>query len=194
MPGSRVRVPPLLSYNAEARRRPRHGGLRRARGRHAASLRRALPMGLERHSVATRCTRGRREGRSRDLGIDRGACPVAKTPIRDLVVLLPGITGSVLQKDGRDVWAPAGKAISRALFSRGNALQALRLAGDDPERDELDDGIRATRVVPDAHLVPGLVKIDGYTAITRLIVERFEVVQGVPDQPAPANYFELPYD
>ena len=27
-----------------------------------------------------------------------------KTKLRDLVVILPGITGSFLQKDGKDIW------------------------------------------------------------------------------------------
>ena len=33
---------------------------------------------------------------------------MSRIPIPDVVVLLPGITGSVLQKDGRDVWALSG--------------------------------------------------------------------------------------
>ena len=31
-------------------------------------------------------------------------------PLNDMVVLLPGITGRVLQKDGKDVWAISGQA------------------------------------------------------------------------------------
>jgi hypothetical protein len=31
-----------------------------------------------------------------------------KTPMRDMVVILPGILGSVLQKDGKDLWAVSG--------------------------------------------------------------------------------------
>ncbi|MBE8988710.1 hypothetical protein [Nostoc sp. LEGE 12450] len=34
-----------------------------------------------------------------------------KTPMQDMVVILPGITGSVLQKDGKDLWAVSGQAI-----------------------------------------------------------------------------------
>ena len=32
---------------------------------------------------------------------------MAKQPMGDVVVLLPGILGSVLQRDGKDVWAPS---------------------------------------------------------------------------------------
>jgi pimeloyl-ACP methyl ester carboxylesterase len=119
---------------------------------------------------------------------------MAKSRIRDVVVLLPGITGSVLQKNGVDVWAISGKAIAKALFSLGRSLQELQLNGDDPDIDDLGDGIRATRLMPDAHLVPGLVKIDGYSSVTQLITERFNVVQGSPDEDKPANFFEFPYD
>jgi hypothetical protein len=40
---------------------------------------------------------------------------VAKVRMRDIVVLLPGITGSVLQKDGKDIWAISGQAVWKAL-------------------------------------------------------------------------------
>jgi hypothetical protein len=33
-----------------------------------------------------------------------------KTKMRDVVILLPGITGSILQKDGSDIWALSGRA------------------------------------------------------------------------------------
>jgi hypothetical protein len=33
---------------------------------------------------------------------------VVGKPLRDMVVLLPGISGSVLQKNGKDVWAISG--------------------------------------------------------------------------------------
>lgn len=117
-----------------------------------------------------------------------------KTRIHDMVILLPGITGSVLQKDGGDVWALSGKAFASVFLSLGGSLQKLRLGGDDPDVDDIGDGIQATRLMPDAHLVPGLVKIDGYSSISRLIRERFEVVPGQAEQNRPANFFEFPYD
>ncbi len=109
--------------------------------------------------------------------------------MRDLVVVLPGITGSVLQKDGRDLWAISGQAIWRALTSLGRSLDDLRLA--DPEGD---DGVRATGLIEDAHLVPGLIKVDGYTRMAGLVRDHFEVVEGALDDPRPANFFAFPYD
>lgn len=114
--------------------------------------------------------------------------------LRDVVIVLPGITGSVLQKDGTDLWAISGRAAWRALTDLGSALDDLRLVDDDPDREVLDDGIRAVGIMPDVHLVPGLVKIDGYSTLRRLITDNFSVVPGAVDQPRPANFFEFPYD
>ncbi|MBE9070862.1 hypothetical protein IQ260_29945 [Leptolyngbya cf. ectocarpi LEGE 11479] len=107
--------------------------------------------------------------------------------MRDIVVLLPGITGSVLQKNGKDLWALSGQAFWEFSSSLSSSLQDLKLEEDDPELDDLGDGIKATRLVQDAHFVPGLVKIDGYTAVAERLKQEFNLVAG-------KNYFELPYD
>lgn len=109
-------------------------------------------------------------------------------PMGDVIVLIPGITGSVLQKDGRDLWAVSGGAIVRALRTLGRNLDALRIDGvDDHTLDDLGDGVTATRLMPDLHLVPGLWRIDGYGLVSRTIKTRFDVHEG-------KNYFEFPYD
>lgn len=117
-----------------------------------------------------------------------------KIKIKDLVIILPGITGSVLQKNGRDLWAVSSQAIVQGLFSGGASLQQLKLDHDDPDVDDLGDGIQATSLIQDVHMVPGLSKIDGYTGMRRLFTEQFEVVTGDLHSDRPANYFEFPYD
>jgi pimeloyl-ACP methyl ester carboxylesterase len=117
-----------------------------------------------------------------------------KKRLRDMVVLLPGITGSVLQKNGRDVWALSGQAVWGALTSMGASFQDLLLKDDDPDLDDLGDGVRATRLMPDVHFIPGLVKIDGYTETVRLIKDNFEVRPGSLEGASAANFFEFPYD
>jgi len=112
---------------------------------------------------------------------------MARTPTKDVIVLLPGILGSVLSRDGDDVWAPSPGAIGRALWSLGRSVRELRLTDDPWEKDDLGDGVAATRLMPDVHIVPGLWGIDGYTAITKMIVDHFDVVAG-------ETYIELPYD
>src|SRR5437764_14899264 len=104
----------------------------------------------------------------------------------DVVVLLPGILGSVLQKDHKDVWAFSGGAGLNALLSLGGDIKRLALAADPPDVDDLGDGVVATRLIPDVHLIPGLWKIDGYTKIADAIKQTFDVR---PNE----NYFEFPY-
>ncbi len=116
------------------------------------------------------------------------------TECKDLIVLLPGIGGSILQKDGKDLWAPSAQAVWSALTSLGGSLQQLRLEGDDPELDDLGDGITAPRIAPDVHIIPGLVKIDGYAGISSMITSTFNVEKGNLVEKKPANYFEFPYD
>jgi pimeloyl-ACP methyl ester carboxylesterase len=112
---------------------------------------------------------------------------MGKDPMKDVVVLLPGILGSVLQKDGHDAWAVTAGAAVRALLSLGRSIRDLELRDDDPDVDDRGDGVTAPRVLNDVHLVPGLWKIDGYTKISRSIQDRFDVVPG-------QNFFEFPYD
>jgi hypothetical protein len=112
-----------------------------------------------------------------------------KEKMSDVVVLLPGITGSVLSRGGDVIWGLSAKAGLRALFSRGGVvINALKLGDDsDPERETLDDGVTADALINDLHLIPGLWKIDGYGKIKDNILRDFEVTEG-------RNYFELPYD
>lgn len=120
-----------------------------------------------------------------------------KIKMRDMVVILPGILGSVLQKDGKDIWDVSGKAIWKVLSSLGNSIQELELAQDDPIAENLGDGIKATRIMKDTHLIPGLVKVDGYTKTSRLITDNFDVISGNIYEDADdkaANFYHFPYD
>ncbi|MDH3282415.1 MAG: alpha/beta hydrolase, partial [Gammaproteobacteria bacterium] len=119
---------------------------------------------------------------------------MAKTLMRDLVVLLPGITGSVLQHNGEDLWGLSGRAAWRVLVHLGKDFDKLRLEQDDLDSDDLGDGIRATRVMPDVHIVPGLMKVDGYSTTANMIRNNFEIVEGQIGDSAPANFYEFPYD
>jgi len=119
-----------------------------------------------------------------------------KAPMKDIIIILPGILGSVLQKDGKDLWAVSGQAVWQILTKSEAAIRNLRLAQDDPEED-LGDGIRATALIQDTHLIPGFWKIDGYTRTARLITDNFDVTPGDiyndPDDKA-ANFYQFPYD
>jgi pimeloyl-ACP methyl ester carboxylesterase len=117
-----------------------------------------------------------------------------KVRLFDLVIFLPGIMGSVLQKDGKDVWAISGQAIGTALTSWGDSLQQLRLEGDDPDQAKLDDGIRATALMPGAFSFPLLAKSLGYAPLLAAIQRSFELLPGQLDLAQPANFYTFPYD
>src|SRR4051812_5412335 len=111
----------------------------------------------------------------------------SKLPMGDVVVLLPGILGSVLTRDGHDVWAVSPGASWRAIRTLGHSVEDLELHDDDPSVDDLGDGVAAPRLQPDLHLIPGLWSIDGYSQIRSRIFATFDVVEG-------QNWFDFPYD
>jgi hypothetical protein len=106
----------------------------------------------------------------------------------DVVVVLPGISGSVLAKDGKEIWGTSTGTIWRAISSGGNSIKSLALtASDDPNVDDLGDGITATGLVQDVHIIPGLWKIDGYSGLTARLQSALGLEPG-------KNLFEFPYD
>ena len=112
--------------------------------------------------------------------------PREKMP--DVIVLLPGITGSELRKNGKVVWGWSGKAILKNILTAGGQFRKdLALTRDSPTDESLGDGITAERVMSDLHLFPGLWKIDGYTKVADSIKSTFAVKDG-------ENFFEFPYD
>jgi pimeloyl-ACP methyl ester carboxylesterase len=104
----------------------------------------------------------------------------------DVLVLVPGILGSVLARDNRDVWGLSTSAVAGAVRSLGGSLQRLALDGDDPDRDDID-GVTATRLLDDVTIVPRFKRVDGYTYVRNKLREHFQFEPG-------ANYFEFPYD
>ena len=70
--------------------------------------------------------------------------------LRHLVVFLPGIMGTILQKDGRDVWAPNRQALWTLFETRGDSIRDLQVADEDGQSDNLGDGIQADRLVRDS--------------------------------------------
>jgi pimeloyl-ACP methyl ester carboxylesterase len=107
-------------------------------------------------------------------------------PVKDVVILLPGILGSVLERDGKEVWALTPGALFRGLLTLGRSVTSLELSGDDTGRD-LGDGVRATQLMPDVHLIPGFWKIDGYGKIKQRMFDLFDFTEGL-------NWFDFPYD
>jgi hypothetical protein len=103
--------------------------------------------------------------------------------MKDVIVLLPGILGSALERGGKSVWDVSAGAISRALFSLGGSVDELALSSD----ASTGDGVTATRLLSDAHIVPFFWKIDGYAELSQFIQSKLGVTPG-------EDFFEFPYD
>ncbi len=119
---------------------------------------------------------------------------MSKAMMNDLLVILPGTTGSVLRRDGKDVWNASWRALWSAARSLGGSIQSLRLGADDLDADEAPDGVKATSIIEDAHLVPGLFKVDGYTKLFETLTESFDLYECDPDDEEAGNFLKLPYD
>jgi hypothetical protein len=99
----------------------------------------------------------------------------------EVIVLIPGILGSVLVKDGREVWGASGSSIAGNLMTFGRALGGLELSHgishDDPK-----DGVTAAHVLPT--MVPKFWKADGYGRLTDHLKERFTLTPATSITPA----------
>jgi hypothetical protein len=103
--------------------------------------------------------------------------------MKDVVVLLPGILGSALEKNGKSLWDVSAGAIGRALFSLGGSIDQLALSSE----ASTGDGMTATHLLSDAHIVPFLWKIDGYSGLSQYVQAKLGLTPG-------EDFFEFPYD
>lgn len=103
----------------------------------------------------------------------------------DVVIVLPGLVGSILQKDGETLWGTSPGAFWGTVA--GDNLERLKMSAPDNGAEDIGDGIQATGLVPNAELIPGLWKQGGYSRLQRDLAARLGLRQG-------ENYFEFPYD
>lgn len=118
--------------------------------------------------------------------------------MRDIVILIPGILGSALKKDGRDLYPPLRSRDAAWDLLMNKSMHSLKLNGDDYRIDNLSDGIIADRLVHDDILIAGfnfrILRKYTYTQISDYLVEELNLEKGSIHSPKPANYFEFPYD
>ncbi len=114
-------------------------------------------------------------------------------PLPHVVVVLPGIMGSVLEdRDGKDVWKLSKASILKGIFTRGRAIKALRLP-DGIGDEAATDGVRATALMPDLHVIPGIWSVNvGYERLVSWLRSTFDLSDGSDGRPA--NLVLFPYD
>ncbi|MFD7409283.1 esterase/lipase family protein [Streptomyces sp. NPDC059866] len=108
-------------------------------------------------------------------------------PVTDLVVVLPGIMGSVLAKGGHEVWNHTLAVAGRHALHRLNDVKALALPRDLGDADP-GDGIEAVGLIKGLHILPGVSAIDGYGTLLTFLERRL----GVSERNG--NLLPFPYD
>ncbi|SFR29856.1 Lecithin:cholesterol acyltransferase [Lentzea waywayandensis] len=115
---------------------------------------------------------------------------------KDMIVVLPGIGGSVLRDQDGPVWEPSIGMAGSLLRDRHDVL--ARLTGDRGKLDDPDhrDGVVATGLISTPVALPGFATLNQYTPLRRALDAAFELRHGDPADAggAPANYFEFAYD
>lgn len=119
---------------------------------------------------------------------------MSRERVTDLVVVVPGILGSCLSKDGKQVWGPSASALWTGLRSHGESLRSLKLPegiGD----DHPGDGISPTGLMPNLHLLPGVNwPAAGYSALLDWLERSFTVSRAIPGAGSVPNLIPFAYD
>jgi pimeloyl-ACP methyl ester carboxylesterase len=115
-------------------------------------------------------------------------------PKTDLVVVLPGILGSTLRKDGRLVWAPSAGSALRAIATFGGSIGQLQLPIGIGDEDPMD-GVEPVALMPDLHVLPGVwTAVKGYDKLlSRLRSLGYREQSAGADAP-PGSLLPIAYD
>ena len=73
----------------------------------------------------------------------------------DLIVVIPGITGSTLQRNGTEVWSSKPLPLLRMLATLFKHVRELELP-DGIGDDAPEDGVHTSAVMPSLHFIPGV--------------------------------------
>ncbi|MGV9455454.1 lipase/acyltransferase domain-containing protein [Streptomyces sp. NPDC003635] len=109
------------------------------------------------------------------------------TAVTDLVVVLPGIMGSVLARDGREVWNHTLAVAGRHALGGLDEIRRLALPADLGDSDP-GDGVEAVGLIKGLHILPGVSAIDGYETLLTFLERRLGL------SARSGNLLPFPYD
>lgn len=120
---------------------------------------------------------------------------VSRHPISDVVVVLPGILGSTLERNGVPIWSPSAGAVLRAIVTFGGNVKSLTLPSGIGDQHP-SDGVRPMGLMPDLHLLPGIWTANiGYDRLLRWLTSHFTLQVPDPSQPERVpNLLPVAYD
>ncbi|MFE6825768.1 hypothetical protein [Streptomyces sp. NPDC057690] len=112
--------------------------------------------------------------------------------VEDLVVVVPGIMGSRLAVDGREVWGPSAGAVWEAIRTFSGSVRQLTLPKDVGDGHP-GDGVEPVGLFGSLHALPGVWPlIAGYDCLLDWLKDTFTLRGTTPD--APGNLVEFSYD
>lgn len=92
--------------------------------------------------------------------------------MQDLVVVVPGITGTILRRDGRDLWNLSLNAVGRGMASFTQTVESLRLPddiGSGPAPASM--AVEAGGLIGGWHLWPGVYGGPGYRRLLDVLAK-----------------------
>lgn len=124
--------------------------------------------------------------------------------LKDIIVLIPGILGSVLFDDiqEKEVW---NESILSNTYFRANKLRFLKIPIELESlkvEEASQNNIKATRLL-ERFFAPPLEKFGGYRKVREKLEEKFEIIPGsffekdrdfINNSEVLPNFFEFPYD
>jgi pimeloyl-ACP methyl ester carboxylesterase len=110
--------------------------------------------------------------------------------MKDLVVILPGITGSVLSIDNTSVFEATNRLLVSTWYHRGRNLDVLKMPVPDPQTYVLPDRVEATSLFNGPHWLLGMGWVDGYSQLSQRIIDEFATSHHAED----GNFYHFPYD
>ncbi|MHA6759362.1 esterase/lipase family protein [Streptacidiphilus sp. PAMC 29251] len=110
------------------------------------------------------------------------------------MVVVPGILGSRLAKDGKEVWGTSGPALWRGIRTFGGSARQLRLPQDLGDGHP-GDGVEAVGLVRDVHGLPGMGPlVNGYSDLVDWLELNFTLRRAIPGGGSVPNLIEFGYD
>ncbi|MFT4393818.1 esterase/lipase family protein [Gordonia lacunae] len=107
----------------------------------------------------------------------------------DIVVVVPGVTGSELTYHGEPIWTTSARALVKSILRFTDNAHRLRLPEDIGDNSP-NDGIVASRLVDSLHVIPGVWSpICGYDVLLNRLRAR-----GFTDDGPEPNLIAFPYD
>jgi hypothetical protein len=98
--------------------------------------------------------------------------------VTDLIVVVPGILGSQLQKDGHEVWGSTLRRLLVNVLTFGKVMKSALAIPADVDPDSPNDGVRPIGLITGLTAIPGLLGMDFYTGLRLNLHHDLELVDG----------------